>query len=106
MTAMRGFAKFIREQGVVGLAVGFILGGAISKLVTALVDDVINPLIGLIVGNAEGLASATFRLGSATVLWGGFVKSLIDFLVIAAVVYFGVIWLRLDRLDKKKEEAK
>ena len=40
---MRGFLNFIREQGVVGLAIGFILGGAISKLVAALVNDLINP---------------------------------------------------------------
>ena len=42
---MKGFIAFIREQGVVGLAVGFILGGAIAKMVTSLVNDMINPLI-------------------------------------------------------------
>ena len=44
---MHGFMDFIRTQGVVGLAVGFILGGAVSKVVAALVTDVINPLSAL-----------------------------------------------------------
>jgi large conductance mechanosensitive channel len=45
---IRGFADFIREQGVVGLATGFILGGAVSKVVSALVSDIINPLLGIV----------------------------------------------------------
>jgi large conductance mechanosensitive channel len=43
---MKGFLNFIREQGVVGLAVGFILGGSVSKVVTSLVTDIINPVLG------------------------------------------------------------
>ena len=41
---MKGFLEFVREQGVVGLATGFILGGAVSKVVTSLVTDIINPV--------------------------------------------------------------
>ena len=96
---MTGFVQFIREQGVVGLAIGFVLGGAISKVVSSLVTDVINPLIGMAIGNVEGLAE--MYVGS--VMLGSFVYSIIDFLIIAAVVYFGFKGLRLDRLDMKKE---
>ena len=98
---MQGFLNFIRERGVVGLAVGFILGGAISKLVASLVGDIINPVIGLALGAAGGLQDASFQLGSATITWGNFVAAIIDFLVIALVVYFGVKILGLDKLDKK-----
>jgi len=97
---MHGFMDFVRTQGVVGLAVGFILGGAISKVVAALVTDVINPLIGIALGTAEGLQSATLTLGPAALLLGHFVSVVIDFLVIALVVYFGVKALGLDKLDK------
>ncbi|MDO8567063.1 MAG: MscL family protein [bacterium] len=100
---MRGFIDFIREQGVVGLAVGFILGGAVSKLVSALVTDVINPLISVALGSVGGLKTASLNLGSAKILYGDLVSVLIDFIVIALVVYFGVKLLRLDKLDKKKE---
>jgi large conductance mechanosensitive channel len=96
------FMDFIREQSVVGLAVAFILGGAISKVVTALVTDLINPALGVVLGAAGNLKEASFMVGSAKFMWGDFVNTLIDFLVIATVVYFGVKKLGLDRLDKKK----
>jgi large conductance mechanosensitive channel len=101
---MSGFVEFLRKQGVVGLAVGFILGGAISKLVAALVSDIINPIIGVLLGKVSGLTQATIRLGSARIMWGDFVSVLIDFLIIAAVVYFGVKWLKLDKLDKRSSK--
>lgn len=99
---MKDFMDFIREQGVVGLAVGFILGGAVSKVVSSLVEDVINPLIGLILGQADGLTTMTLEVGDATLKLGNFVGILIDFIVIALVVYVLVKQLKLDKLDKKK----
>jgi large conductance mechanosensitive channel len=88
---------------VVGLAVGFILGGAVSKVVSALVTDIINPLLGVALGAAAGLKTATFNLGPAKILYGDLISVLIDFTVIALVVYFGVKLLGLEKLDKKKE---
>jgi large conductance mechanosensitive channel len=97
---MSGFMKFIREQGVVGLAVGFILGGAVGKLVASLVEDIINPLIGLLLGNTSGLASMSIGV----VNLGSFIAIVIEFIIIAAVVYFVFKWLKLDKLDAKKED--
>lgn len=101
---MKGFIEFVREQGVVGLAVGFILGGAVSKVVSALVTDIINPLIGAALGSTEGLKEASLQVGSAEILWGDMISVTIDFIIVALVVYFGVKWLKLDKLDKKKEK--
>lgn len=101
---MKGFLNFIREQGVVGLAVGFILGGAISKVVASLVSDIINPILGIILGVTKGLEAAYFKLGPAKVMWGHFLGGVVDFLVIALVIYFGVKGLGLDKLDKAKTE--
>lgn len=98
---MKDFLNFIREQGVVGLAVGFILGGAVSKVVAALVSDIINPLLGIVLGAAEGLQTAVWTIGPAEILIGNFIAVVIDFIVIALVVYFGVKKLGLDKLDKK-----
>jgi large conductance mechanosensitive channel len=100
---MKGFLEFIREQGVIGLAVGFILGGAISKLVSALVVDLISPLLALGLSNIKNIKDAYFSIGSARVMWGDFLSVVIDFVVISLVVYFGVKILKLDKLDKKKE---
>lgn len=99
---MKGFVNFIRSQGVIGLAVGFILGGAVSKVVASIVSDLINPVLGLILGATGNLSEAYWQLGSARILWGHFVTTTIDFVVIAAVVYYGVSLLKLDKLDKKK----
>ncbi|MDD5433146.1 MAG: large conductance mechanosensitive channel protein MscL [Candidatus Pacebacteria bacterium] len=98
---MKEFINFIRKQGVVGLAVGFILGGAVSKVVSALVSDIINPILGLVLGATDGLKTAALSIGSAKILYGDLISVVIDFLVVAFVVCFGVKWLRLDKLDKK-----
>ncbi len=98
---MKGFMEFIRAQGVVGLAVGFILGGAVSKVVASLVGDLITPILGIALGAAQGLREAHLMLGPAKITYGNFINTMIDFLVIAMVVYFGVKGLGLDKLDKK-----
>src|SRR4051812_17777999 len=97
-----GFTDFIREQGVVGLAIGFVLGGAVSKTVTSLVDNIINPLVGMLMGKVD-LVDKAIVIGSASIKWGAFVSTIIDFMIVAAVVYFGFKTLGLDKLDKKRE---
>ncbi len=98
---MKGFLNFIREQGVVGLAVGFILGGAVSKTVSSLVDNIINPIIGAILGKVD-LAEKVFTMGGVALKYGAFISTVVDFVIIAGVVYFGVIALGLNKLDKAK----
>lgn len=92
------FITFVREQGVVSLAIAFILGGAINKVVTSFVQDVIQPSIGLLFGTTQGLKS--WKLGP--VLLGNFAANVIDFLIIAWIIYFIFKKLNLERLDKKK----
>ncbi len=99
---MEGFMDFIRKQGVVGLAVGFILGGAVSKVVSSLVEDIINPILGIFLGAAGGLDKLSLKFGTAEIMLGSFLAVVIDFLVIALVVYYGVQSLGLEKLDKKK----
>lgn len=93
-----GFFQFIREQGVMGLALGFILGTAVSKVVVSFTTDIINPLIGIVLGSAESIEA--IRVGSVKI--GSFIGSVVDFLFIAAVVYLLFRMLGLDKLDIKK----
>jgi len=65
---MKGFLDFVWEQGVVGLVVRFILGGAVSKLVSALVDDIINPIIAVGLNNVENLKEAYIKVEAAKIL--------------------------------------
>lgn len=99
---MADFINFIRKQGVVGLAIGFILGGAVSKLVSALVNDIINPLLGILLGKLGNLSHYAFEIGPIKILWGDFLSVLIDFIIIALVVYLGFKALKLDQLEKKE----
>ncbi len=96
---MKNFIEFIREQGVVGLAIGFILAGAVGKVVASLVNDIIMPLVALALGSTEGLKG----LELYGIAYGEFVSTLIDFVIIAAVIYFVFKRVGLDKLDKKKE---
>jgi large conductance mechanosensitive channel len=100
---MKGFMTFMREQGVIGFAVGFILGGAISQVVGSLVTDIINPLIS---GLTSGTKDLSVTVGSATITYGAFLGSIINFIILALIVYVTVKVLRLDKLDKEKEEKK
>ena len=99
---MQGFLTFIREQGVMGLAIGFILGGAVSDVVSSFVEDIVNPIVGVIMGKTGALDTAIFKVGSVEILWGSFVSSIIDFIIIGSVIYFGFKVLKLDKLDKNK----
>ena len=99
---MKNFIAFIREQGVVGLAIGFILGGSVSDFVKSFINNVVNPLVGLLLGSVSGLSSASFSFFGATILWGGVVTAAINLIIMAAIVYFGFKGLGLDKLDKPK----
>jgi large conductance mechanosensitive channel len=98
---MNDFIDFIRKQGVVGFAVAFVLGGAVSSLVSSIVKDLVSPLIGLLLGKTGGLQTAFISIGSAKLMVGNFISTLIDFITIALVVYFGVKILGFEKLDKK-----
>lgn len=97
------FVDFIRRQGIVGFAVAFILGGAISALVTSIVVNLVNPILGVILGSAKDLAANSVNFFGGNIMYGKFLNDLINFVVIALVVYFGVKKLGLDKLDKPKQ---
>lgn len=102
-----GFVEFIRVQGVVGLAIGFILGTQAKVLVDQLNISFINPLLGLVIGSGENLTAAHFSVtvggNTAQFKWGAFVFVLINFVITAAIIYIAFKWLRLEKLDKKKD---
>ncbi len=101
-SVLSDFTTFLREQGVIGLSIAVVLGAAVTKLVGALVSDLINPIIGVLVGAAGDLASMTLKIGPINILWGHFLATMIDFTIVASVVYTLVKVLKLDRIDKKK----
>lgn len=102
-----GFTNFVREQGVVGLAIGFVLGVQVKSLVDQLVSSFINPMLGLLLPGQGNLAQKHFALTlndkTQGFAWGAFVFQLITFTLVAAIIYFVFKGLKLDRLDKKQD---
>ena len=80
------FKDFIAKGNVMDLAVGIIIGAAFTAIVNSLVEDLINPMIGLIVGGID-FSDLTFGLGDAQFRYGAFITSVINFLIIAWVVF-------------------
>lgn len=105
---LKGFIDFIRTQGVVGLAVGLVLGGAVSVMVKSLVDNIVMPPLGLILGSAEGIKGLAWTIGktgadqAVIIRYGIFLNDFINFIVIALVVYLIIRLLKIEKLDKKK----
>lgn len=102
-TQVVGFFDFIRERGVMGIAIGIIIGTTVTALVRSMVDDIINPIVSLFLVE-DTLKGATFHLGNATIGWGNFVSALLDFIIIALVIYVLFRIFRLEKLDKKPEK--
>lgn len=104
---LAGFSNFIREKGVVGLAIGLAIGTAATAVVGALVAGLVSPTVALLIGT-ENLAewTVTLSVGGREAIYpiGALIDALIKFIAVAAVIYFVVMGLRLDRLDKKKED--
>lgn len=105
-TTESGFLTFVREQGVVGLAIGLVIGTQVKMVVDQLVSSFINPLIGLVLPGQGNLSQKKFTLtvGEKVAIfeWGQFVYVLISFLAVAAVIYYIIHWLKLDKIDMKK----
>jgi len=80
------FMEFLKKYQVVGLAVAFIIGAALTKLVTAFVNDIIMPVVGALIPGGNW-RTAVLQMGPAKFMIGDFVGALIDFLIIAVVVF-------------------
>ena len=102
---LKGFRDFILRGNVVDLAVAVIIGAAFTGIVNALVSDIFNPLIAATVGQPN-LTYITFKIGKGEFKVGDFLDHFISFLIIAFIVYFGIVkpinWL-LERV--KAHEA-
>ncbi|MFZ5912395.1 MAG: large-conductance mechanosensitive channel protein MscL [Chloroflexota bacterium] len=96
---LKEFKDFAMRGNVLDLAVGVIIGGAFGKIVASLVNDVLMPLIGLVMGGVN-FSELAFTVGAAVVKWGAFVQAIIDFIIIAFVIFLIV---KAANATKKKE---
>jgi len=111
MSMLKEFRDFISRGNVVDLAVGVIIGGAFGKIVTSLVNDVVMPPIGLALGGVDFVAlkvvlkpaDALKKTAEVAISYGAFINTLIQFLVIAAVIF--LIVRTINSMQRKAEEA-
>lgn len=101
---LQEFVDFMQKFGIIGLAIAFVIGQASSKLVTALVTDIVSPLIGLAMPNTEDLKTMSFTIGKSTFAYGDMVTNVIDFLVIAFIVF--LLYKQLSRLKLVEDKTK
>jgi large conductance mechanosensitive channel len=101
---IKEFKEFISRGNVVDLAVGVIIGGAFSSIVSSLVDDILMPIIGSILGGID-FSNLAITIGDAKITYGMFIQNVIDFLIVAFCVFIFVKAInKLNSLGKKKEK--
>ena len=103
---MKEFKEFISKGNVMDMAVGIIIGGAFTAIVTSLVNDVIMPIISLLTGGFDFSALCIVLgegEGAATLNYGAFIAAIINFLIIAVVIF--CLIKSINKFKKKQEEA-
>lgn len=102
---LKDFREFITRGSVIDLAIGVIIGAAFTAIVNSLVDDMFMPIIGVLLGGVS-FESLSFQVGDASINYGMFTQSVINFFLIALVIFFGMrAVLAVEKEIKGKEES-
>ncbi len=105
---LKEFKEFISRGSVLDLAVGVIIGGAFSAIVTSLVDNVFMPIIGMIIGGLD-FSSLAIQVGDSKLMYGAFIQSVIDFLLVALCLFLFIKAINkvknIGKRGKKDEDA-
>jgi large conductance mechanosensitive channel len=102
---LKEFRDFAMRGNVLDLAIGFVMGAAFTAIVNSMVNDLIMPLVGVVLGGLDftGLA---ITVGSASITYGNFIQAIINFLIIAFVLFLIVRSVnKLTESQAKEEEA-
>ena len=99
-TFLTEFKTFIARGNVMDMAVGVIIGGAFSNITTSLINDIVMPLLGILTGSIS-FASLVVNIGPAVITYGNFIQAVLNFLVMAFVVFCLV--RTINRFHQKKE---
>lgn len=83
---LKEFREFVMRGNVLDLAIAVIIGGAFGKIVASLVNDILMPLIGALIGGGQ-FAELSFNVNGVDIFWGLFVQAIVDFLIVAFVIF-------------------
>ena len=98
---MKEFKEFISRGNVMDMAVGIIIGGAFTAIVGSLVADIITPIIGMLMGGIN-FSELAVTVGSAQLTYGNFIQAVINFLLVAWVLF--MIVKAMNKMKRKEEE--
>jgi large conductance mechanosensitive channel len=98
---MGEFMDFLKTFGVIGLAIAFVIGQAASTLITALVNDIINPFVGLFLPSGD-LKTMSFAIGNSKFMYGDLIANIINFMIIALVVFVAYRQLSKHGIEVRK----
>ena len=101
MSIVKEFREFAVKGNVMDLAVGVIIGAAFGKIVSSLVEDVVMPVIGTLLGGLD-FSGLAVKVGSATLKYGKFLQTCLDFLIIAWAIFLIVKFI--NRLKREEEK--
>lgn len=101
---LKGFKEFILKGNAIDTAIGVVVGVALGNVITAIVKDLITPLIGAFGGQPD-FSKFTLTINGSKFLIGDFINALFSFLIVSAVVYFGII-VPMNRLTRKVSGGK
>ena len=96
------FKTFIARGNVMDMAVGVIIGGAFSAITTSLIEDIVMPILGIFTGSIS-FAELSFTVNGAVITYGNFIQAVLNFIVMAFVVFCLV--KAINKFHHKKEEA-
>ena len=99
---LKEFKEFISKGNAVDLAIGVIIGGAFGAIVNSIVNDLIMPLIGIILGGID-FSGLAVTIGESVIAYGKLIQAIINFLIIAIVLF--LIVKAINKMRTKKEEA-
>lgn len=101
MSLAKEFKEFAMKGNVVDLAVGVVIGAAFGKIVSSVVEDVVMPAVGVLIGGLD-FTGLSIKIGSATLKYGKFIQTCVDFLVIAAAIFLAVKLINRLRASEQK----
>lgn len=101
---LAGFKEFIMRGSVIDLAIGVVIGGAFTKIVTSLVDNFVSPLIAMLFGKPDFSEALILTINKAEFKFGAILTDVISFLAIAAALYFCIV-LPLNKLHERRQKG-
>ena len=98
---LKEFKEFALKGNIMDMAIGVVIGGAFQKIVNSLVNDIIMPAISMLTGKVD-FSDMMFTVGSASIKYGNFITSIVNFLIIAFSIFIAITYI--NKFNQKMEK--